>query len=115
MESQDAPFEGPSSSDAAPTPAGELASASASETNATETNAEQAIANASEADEGEADDGDAIKGDADKGDDDNPVAVVGLVTELGSSSNPSAATAGFLLPEDFDWTLESDDDSVRRE
>lgn len=101
MESSNAPFEGPSSSDAAPTPAGKTALAA-------ETNAEQAIANAS-------DKGDADEGDADEGSDDNPVAVVGLVTELGSSDNQSAATAGFLLPDDFDPTLESDDDSVRRE
>ena len=93
MESQNAPFEGPTSIDAVPTPAGEIASAA-------ETNAREVIANAS---------------DADEDSDENPVAVVGLVTEMGSSGNQSATTAGFLLPETFDLTLESDDDSVRRE
>ena len=90
LDADQTPMEGPTSTDAVPTPAGEISPAVAAMATSPETNADATAV-------------------------ENPVAVVGHTTEADSETVPSTATAGFLLPENFDPTLESDDDSVRRE
>ncbi|PAY17620.1 hypothetical protein CKO51_20560 [Rhodopirellula sp. SM50] len=90
MDDGQAPMEGPTSPGAAPTLAGDITPAVAATPLPSDSSG----------------DATAIE---------NPVAVVGHTTDADSETDASTATAGFLLPESFDPTLESDDDSVRRE
>ena len=108
-----APFEGPSSGDVVPLPvegvpppveatASKSGSADSAEETADETagDSSRSILQARDSEDSPAT---------------NPIAVVGLVTDADSKENQSATVAGFVLPDSFDPTLESDDDSVRRE
>lgn len=94
------PIEGPPSGDPSPIPAGEIAppvEATAEESQVPPASAED---------------------DPQRSDvavTDNPIAVVGMVSEIASPETPTATTAGFVLPADFDVPPESDKDSVRRE
>ncbi|QEG01472.1 hypothetical protein Mal15_55480 [Stieleria maiorica] len=95
-----APMEGPTSVDAVPTPAGEVTPAVAAnavmpESKSSDVAAQEVVPN-----------NDAT---ADQG-----IAVVGH-TEADATTATVTTTAGFLLPESFDPTLQSDHDSVRRE
>ncbi|WP_182869885.1 hypothetical protein [Stieleria mannarensis] len=100
MDGEAAPMEGPTSADAVPTPAGEVTPAVAA--NGTMPKSESnAVA-------------DQVVEPKDDAAADQKIAVVGH-TDANADETPVTTTAGFLLPDSFDPTLESDHDSVRRE
>ena len=132
-EMQFIPIEGPTSADAEPIPAEPIAppaETSAESAGPESSDADSAVANApsaSNAEPSNAEPSNAEPSNAEPseittqagGSDDidgiSPIAVVGLLTERDSSPSNAAAPLGLFLPDDFDLTTESDDDSVGRE
>ncbi|MCA9137334.1 MAG: hypothetical protein KDB00_11265 [Planctomycetales bacterium] len=98
------PVEGPASGDSAPVPAGEIAPPVAATTDQptsqSPSQSEDAVEETSQSVAAA---------------DDHPIAVVGMVTETTSTKLPTATTAGFVLPADFDVPPQSDNESFRRE
>lgn len=111
-ETQFIPSEGPTSSAAEPIPAEPIAAP-------VDTSAKSADADAPMTDSVKTDQIATQPDGSDDLDGINPIAVVGLLTERDSSPslnpNTEAMPTGFLLPDHFDLTTESDDDSVGRE
>lgn len=110
MDDQSAPIEGPTATDVSPTPVAGIAPAVSATAMTPESTTRDATTTQ----------GQEVKAKVTNeigASKDHAIAVVGHTTETESKSGAigSATTAGFLLPENFDLTLESGNDSAGRE